>query len=131
MWLHFSFWHAEILGFNSQHPIKIKVGKVVIKMVKHKLNRADCFVDLPVTCPCFCFLGKALHVRACTEGEGSLSRCFSPLLFHSASLMALELQGRWMPRSSPDLQVACAVCQKRIEPWEMFSCFQRKPIGGC
>lgn len=44
-----------------------------------------CFVDLPVTCPCFCFLGNALHVHVHTEAEGGLSRCFSPWLFHSAS----------------------------------------------
>lgn len=73
MWL-----HAKIPVFDPQHPIKIKIGKVIIEMVKHTQNTADCFVDLPVTCPCFCFLGKALHVRVHTEEEGGLSRCFSP-----------------------------------------------------
>lgn len=29
-------------------------------MVKHAQKRANCFVDLPATCPCFCFLKKFL-----------------------------------------------------------------------
>lgn len=69
MWLHFSFWHAKIPGFDPQYPIKIKIGKVVLEMITHTQNTTDCFVELPVTCPCFCFLGKALHVRVHT-GRG-------------------------------------------------------------